>query len=99
MRWTSLLSIFASLALAKAGSVIVPGATWTDTSGNVIQAHGGGILKVGILSDREFSKLTHAQVGSTYYWHGEDKTANSALFHAVSCYTVSTQRQLSCVTG
>ncbi len=28
------------------GAVIVPGATWTDTSGNVIQAHGGGFLKV-----------------------------------------------------
>lgn len=27
-------------------AVIVPGATWTDTSGNVIQAHGGGFLKV-----------------------------------------------------
>ncbi|KAG5220644.1 glycoside hydrolase family protein [Salix suchowensis] len=47
------------------------GATWTDTSGNVIQAHGGGFLKVG----------------STWYWHGEDKAHNSALFRAVSCYT------------
>jgi len=27
-------------------AVIVPGATWTDTSGNIIQAHGGGFLKV-----------------------------------------------------
>lgn len=45
-------------------NVIVPGATWYDTSGNVIQAHGGGFLKVD----------------STYYWFGEDKAANSALF-------------------
>lgn len=67
-------------------NVIVPGATWYDTSGNVIQAHGGGFLKVD----------------STYYWFGEDKAANSALFsvrmktqelqnlthlQAVSCYT------------
>ncbi|EJD04256.1 Arabinanase/levansucrase/invertase [Fomitiporia mediterranea MF3/22] len=54
-------------------SVIVPGAAWTDTSGNIIQAHGAGILKVG----------------STFYWFGEDKAANSALFSAVSCYTSS----------
>ncbi|KAF9458757.1 galactan 1,3-beta-galactosidase [Collybia nuda] len=54
-------------------AVIVPGATWTDTSGTVIQAHGGGFLKVG----------------STFYWHGEDKAHNSGLFRAVSCYTSS----------
>ncbi|KAF9014777.1 galactan 1,3-beta-galactosidase [Hymenopellis radicata] len=55
---------------AHAG-LVVPGATWTDTSGTVIQAHGGGFLKVG----------------STYYWYGEDKSHNSALFKAVSCYS------------
>ncbi|KAI0321793.1 galactan 1,3-beta-galactosidase [Amylostereum chailletii] len=58
-------------ACALAQKVIVPGATWTDTSGTVIQAHGGGILKVD----------------STFYWFGEDKVLNSTLFHAVSCYT------------
>lgn len=63
--------VFLLAALAHAESVIVPGAAWTDTSGNVIQAHGGGILKVG----------------NTYYWHGEDKTTNSAEFRAVSCYS------------
>ncbi|KAG6891103.1 hypothetical protein C0995_014193 [Termitomyces sp. Mi166 len=60
-----------AVSLVTEGTVIVPGATWTDTAGNVIQAHGGGFLKVG----------------STYYWYGEDKSLNSALFHAVSCYT------------
>ncbi|KAJ7596776.1 galactan 1,3-beta-galactosidase [Mycena floridula] len=60
-----------SLLVLAHAAVIVPGATWTDTSGNVIQAHGGGFLKVG----------------STFYWFGEDKVLNSALFHAVSCYT------------
>ncbi|THH21295.1 hypothetical protein EW146_g239 [Bondarzewia mesenterica] len=67
---------FLTLLLASlhaVAQVIVPGAAWTDTSGNVIQAHGGGFLKVG----------------STYYWFGEDKSANSALFKAVSCYTSS----------
>ncbi|KAK0500638.1 galactan 1,3-beta-galactosidase [Armillaria luteobubalina] len=63
------LSLF-PLFITRA-TVIVPGATWTDTSGAVIQAHGGGFLKVG----------------STYYWFGEDKSHNSALFKAVSCYT------------
>ncbi|KAK0208893.1 galactan 1,3-beta-galactosidase [Desarmillaria ectypa] len=64
----SLFSLFTTRA-----AVIVPGATWTDTSGAVIQAHGGGFLKIG----------------STYYWFGEDKSHNSALFKAVSCYTSS----------
>ncbi|KAJ6519335.1 galactan 1,3-beta-galactosidase [Mycena sanguinolenta] len=59
------------LSIVAQATVIVPGATWTDTSGNVIQAHGGGFLKVG----------------STFYWFGEDKAANSALFSAVSCYS------------
>jgi hypothetical protein len=43
--------LFATGALALlglAGAVIVPGATWKDTAGNVIQAHGAGILKVKI---------------------------------------------------
>ncbi|KAJ6626911.1 galactan 1,3-beta-galactosidase [Mycena sp. CBHHK59/15] len=72
MRFTSLLALPAFSLVAHA-VVIVPGAAWTDTSGNVIQAHGGGFLKVG----------------STYYWFGEDKALNSALFSAVSCYTSS----------
>jgi len=66
-----IVSILLSLVVAE--NVIVSGATWTDTSGNVIQAHGGGFLKVG----------------STYYWFGEDKASNTALFHDVSCYTSS----------
>ncbi|KIJ27418.1 carbohydrate-binding module family 35 protein [Sphaerobolus stellatus SS14] len=67
----SLVLLFGAIGLSYAENVIVPGAPWTDTSGNSIQAHGGGILKVG----------------STFYWFGEDKAANSALFSAVSCYT------------
>ena len=46
-----------AIALAQSG-LIVPGTTWKDTSGNVIEAHGGGLIKVG----------------STYYWVGEDHT-------------------------
>ncbi|KAJ7480145.1 galactan 1,3-beta-galactosidase [Mycena galericulata] len=65
MRILSLLAIPALSLLARA-TVIVPGATWTDTSGTVIQGHGAGFLKVG----------------STFYWFGEDKAAISALFSA-----------------
>ncbi|KAJ3734450.1 galactan 1,3-beta-galactosidase [Lentinula guzmanii] len=65
-----LLPLLAATLLTQA-AVIVPGASWTDTEGNVIQAHGGGFLKVD----------------STYYWFGEDKVLDSTLFHAVSCYT------------
>ena len=42
---------------------ITPGSVWTDTQGNVIQAHGEGIIKVG----------------TVYYWLGEDKTNGSAF--------------------
>jgi hypothetical protein len=38
----STLTLFASVKAAA----VVPGATWTDTNGNVIQAHGGGLLRV-----------------------------------------------------
>jgi hypothetical protein len=48
----SLLAIPAISLVAQA-TVIVPGATWTDTSGNVIQAHGGGFLKVFTSFDRQ----------------------------------------------
>ncbi|KAF9015437.1 galactan 1,3-beta-galactosidase [Cyathus striatus] len=78
-------TVFLLFLLAR-GTVIVPGATWTDTSGNVIQAHGGGLLKVG----------------STFYWFGEDKSHNSGLFKAVSCYSsndlVSWSRQNDALT-
>jgi hypothetical protein len=37
---------------------IIPGIVWKDTSNNVIQAHGEGLI----------------QVGQTVYWFGEDKT-------------------------
>ena len=41
---------------------ITPGVPWLDTSGKLIQAHGGGIL-------------TMEENGQTvYYWYGEDKT-------------------------
>lgn len=44
-------------------AVIVPGATWTDTSGNVIQAHGGGILKVRRLRFQNRYLITGCRLG------------------------------------
>ena len=40
--------------------MIKNGAVWYDTDGNVIQAHGGGML--------------YCEEQRTYYWYGEDKT-------------------------
>jgi hypothetical protein len=45
LRSLAFLAAFAFLSLSRA-AVIVTGADWRDTSGNIIQAHGGGILKV-----------------------------------------------------
>jgi hypothetical protein len=42
---------------------ITPGSVWNDTQGNVIQAHGEGMIKVD----------------GTYYWLGEDKTNGASF--------------------
>ncbi|TGO69254.1 hypothetical protein BOTNAR_0013g00260 [Botryotinia narcissicola] len=50
---------------------IISGATWTASGLNQhIQAHGGGII----------------QVGSTYYWAGENKI-NGSAFQSINCYS------------
>jgi hypothetical protein len=50
---------------------ISPGEIWPDDRGKHIQAHGGGIIKVG----------------DTYYWYGEDRSAdNPPGIPIVSCY-------------
>jgi hypothetical protein len=51
------LGLIAEPAYAAAVT-ITPGTVWTDQSGNTIEAHGEGMIKVA----------------STYYWLGEDKT-------------------------
>jgi hypothetical protein len=49
---------------AEAATVTVTNATqFTDTSGNVVHAHGGGVLKVG----------------SYYYWFGENRNADNTF--------------------
>ncbi|HWX19915.1 MAG TPA: family 43 glycosylhydrolase [Candidatus Binatia bacterium] len=57
---------------APAQQTINPGAVWPDNRGQHIQAHGGGILKLG----------------DTYYWFGEDRTQGlDRAFRYVSCYS------------
>lgn len=51
---------------------IRPGKIWTDTDGQTIQAHGGGMLKFN----------------GTYYWYGENKSTNRPFNETgVSCYS------------
>lgn len=65
----ALLSIFSlglSLLVHQAVAspqTITPGEVWHDTAGNIIQAHGEGLI----------------QVGKTFYWFGEDKTNGYAF--------------------
>ncbi|MHA6757426.1 ricin-type beta-trefoil lectin domain protein [Streptacidiphilus sp. PAMC 29251] len=74
-QWT--LASGSSSAAASAGAAagqFNPGQAWTDTSGNVLQMHGLGIIKAG----------------STWYGFGEDKTgenANDAAFQDIPCYS------------
>ena len=61
-------------AVADTTATFAPGAAWTDTSGNTLQAHGLGIVKVA----------------STWYAFGENKTGESssaAYFQSISCYS------------
>jgi hypothetical protein len=53
-------------------SSITPGAVWKDDRGQEIQAHGGGVLRVG----------------DTFYWFGEDRTPQNLRDHRyVACYS------------
>ncbi len=54
----------AAAAPAQAAPVtITNGTQFTDTGGNVVHAHGGGVLKVG----------------AYYYWFGENRNANNTF--------------------
>ena len=49
---------------AAAPGSLYNGVVWADTSGNPIQAHGGGIIKVG----------------DYYYWFGENRNPNGTFY-------------------
>ena len=52
--------------------VIQPGEVWPDDRGQHVQAHGGGILKLG----------------DVYYWFGEDRSeTNAQIKRCVACYS------------
>ena len=56
----------------KSAETIRPGEAWPDNCGRHIQAHGGGILKLG----------------GTFYWFGEDRSQqNGSSRRYVSCYS------------
>ena len=74
------LSIIITLVYLSSGFVFVqaqtnrikPGEVWPDDHGNHVQAHGGGIIKVG----------------KTYYWFGEDRSKdNDPEMRYVACYS------------
>ncbi|QGG57123.1 family 43 glycosylhydrolase [Paenibacillus sp. B01] len=79
--WLKLILLLAlivpclTLQLPKEASAAVQtianGTPWKDVNNASFQAHAGSIL----------------QVGSTYYWYGEDKIHNSANFKAVTVYS------------
>ena len=51
---------------------IQPKEIWPDVDGNHIQAHGGGIIKIG----------------KTYYWYGEQRRQGiDTNYRFVSCYS------------
>jgi hypothetical protein len=57
---------------ALPAETIKPGEVWPDDRGQHIQAHGGGILKVG----------------DTFYWFGEDRgQTNARGWRCVACYS------------
>jgi hypothetical protein len=68
------MSIFclAALGAAAGPQTVRPGEVWPDDRGNHIQAHGGGIVKVG----------------DTWYWFGEDRSQGlDSTKRYVACYS------------
>ncbi|MBV9989131.1 MAG: family 43 glycosylhydrolase [Chitinophagaceae bacterium] len=64
-----LLTLITSCAYGQ--DTIRPAEPWPDNQGNHIQAHGGGIIKIG----------------KTYYWYGEERRQGlDTTLRYVSCY-------------
>lgn len=71
MRLLFVLLCLAATTLPSAPQTITPGDVWPDNRGQHIQAHGGGIIKLG----------------NTYYWFGEDRSQGlDPTRRYVSCY-------------
>lgn len=68
----SLIIVFHFLiGTCLAQSSISNGTDWLDTDGNIIQAHGGGFIKVG----------------NEFFWFGTDKSTSSNAFTSIKCYS------------
>jgi len=71
VRQTTFASLVVSFSATAALPTIRPGEVWPDDRGKHIQAHGGGILKLG----------------TGYYWFGEDRSQGLERDKRyVSCY-------------
>jgi len=69
--FTVLLLTLLLCQLVRAQGIISPGAVWPDGDGHHIQAHGGGIIRVG----------------DYYYWYGEERRQGlDTNYRYVSCY-------------
>jgi hypothetical protein len=67
-----LSSLSHGLAAAQTSNQIRPGDAWLDDRGRQIQAHGGGVIRLG----------------KTYFWFGEDRSqTNAPDTHYVACYS------------
>jgi hypothetical protein len=70
--FTLFLATIVTSAFAQKQTVIRPGEVWSDTEGNHIQAHGGGIIKIK----------------NIYYWYGEQRSKDlDPQYRYVSCYS------------
>ncbi|MGE5519339.1 MAG: family 43 glycosylhydrolase [Candidatus Dadabacteria bacterium] len=66
------LFLLSTIVYGQKQELIRPGELWPDTDGNHIQAHGGGIIKMG----------------KTYYWYGEERRQGLDMkYRYVSCYS------------
>jgi hypothetical protein len=69
---TIAMAVFIVSAATVAPQMIKPGEIWADDKGKHIQAHGGGIIKLG----------------DTYYWFGEDRAQGlDPTLRYVKCYS------------
>ena len=72
MRMMIILGAAGLLFAAAAPQIIRPGEIWPDDRGQHVQAHGGGIIKLG----------------DTWYWFGEDRSQGlDPARRYVSCYS------------
>ena len=67
------MGILASINFAVGNPQLIrPGELWPDDRGQYVQAHGGGVIKLG----------------DTYFWFGEDRSQNNdPHFKYVACYS------------